>query len=130
MELITLLEQLVREGELVDVSVESHAVFGNGVLAVISREVFDALNCSGNRHHACCNSPVEEMLLDIRRGFGAQMFLKDVADVREFLCRGKPTYVAVPELLDYLVLVVPLPTITSLFVCGPEESPEQFGIRW
>jgi hypothetical protein len=130
MELNTQLGRLVTNGEFVDASYESQAVFGKGILAVVSVQVVEALNSCVNGHLVCSNSPVEELLLDIRRGFGSQLFLKDVADIREFLGRGTQTYVAVPELLDYLVLVVPMPTITTLFVCGPEESPEKFGIRW
>lgn len=128
MELITLLESLVREGELIDISPESQAVLGNGILAVVSVQVAEAL--SGASVSICSTSPTEELLLDIKRGFGSQLFLRDVADAREFLSRGTQTYVAVPNLLDYLVLVAPLPTICTLFICGPEESLEKFAIRW
>ena len=129
MELITQLERLVTNGELVDTSYESQTVFGKGILAVISTQVIDSLNSTDNGQQVCGNPPVEEMLMDIRHGFGKQLYLKDVADVREFLARRTQTYVAVPNLLDYLVLVVPLPTIKTLFICGPVESPESFGIR-
>jgi hypothetical protein len=129
MELITLVEQLVTDGELVDASDESQAVFGSGILAVITRQLDDTLKNACTSQLLCANSPVEEMLLTVKRGFGTQLFLEDVADIRNFLSRGKQTYVALPELLDYLLLVVPLPTIVTLFICGPEESPESFGIR-
>lgn len=127
MELITLLEQLVSGGELVDVSIESQAVFGTRVLGVVSAQVVEALNSMTVTPGR--NSPAEAMLLAIKSSFGVQQFLEDVADIHEFFSRGKATYVALRELPDYLLLVVPLTSIKTLFVCGPKESPESFGIR-
>lgn len=127
MELIRLLEQLVSGGELVDVSIESRAVFGTRVLGVVSVQVAEALNSMAAPPGR--NSPAEEMLLAIKSSFGVQPFLEDVADIQVFFSRGKATYVALRELPDDLLLVVPLPSLKTLFVCGPKESPESFGIR-
>jgi hypothetical protein len=126
MELITLLERQVLEGELVDGSPESRAVFGKGILAVVSGQVAEALN--GATASICSNSPMEEMLLDIKRSFGVQQNLEGITDIHEFFSRGSATYIALRELPDFLLLVVPLPIIKTIIVCGPEESPESLGI--
>ena len=126
MELITQLESLVREGELFDVSTESRAVFGTGVLGVVSVQIAKALN--GMAAPPGGNSPTEEMLLAIRHSFGKQPFLEGITNIHEFFSRGVATYIALRELPDYLLLVVPLPTVKTIIVCGPQESPESLGI--
>ncbi len=129
MNLLKIIDELVNKDELVDVSCESQAVFGQGILAVVSKNLSDLLTEVNIGRPTTGNSPFEEMFLDIKSGFAKQWCLKDVNNMRDFLAYGKEAYVAVLDLPDFTVLLVPLSSVLTVFVCCQDEVPEDFGIR-
>lgn len=129
MNLLTIIEELVVEGELIDASAESQAVFGSGILAVITKNLSETLADVDLGRPQNGNSMTEELFLDIKQAFGKQWCMENISNIRDFLSQGKQAVVPVLELPDFLVVVVPLPTILTLFICERDEAPEQFGIR-
>lgn len=130
MDLLNQLAMLVTDGSCIDASEEAQAVFDAGILVVVTANVVEDISSPTVPRLSNGNSPIEQLLLDIKNSFGKRMFLEDIKNIDEFLQRGREALVALPEIEDYLALVVPLSSIRTLFICNADESPEQYGIHW
>lgn len=132
MGLEALLEKLVVDRELFDVTPECQAVFGKHLRAVISADLHETLTWFGMECPDTVNTPLEEMFLDIKRAFQNQPALKQINDIKEFLATGKQTPVALEilQMPDFIVCVIPLNSIRTLFICQADEAPEDWGIRY
>jgi len=130
MELELLIEGLVTDRELFDISDECQAVFGKHLRAVVSTSLHETLSWFGMECPDSLNTPFEEMFLDIKKAFQNQPALKQITDIDEFLATGRQTPVSLEilQMPDFIVCVVPLNSIRTLFICENDEAPEDWGI--
>lgn len=130
MSLEALLEKLVTERELFDVTPECQAVFGKPIRAVISAALHEVLAWFDGDCPGTVNTPMEEMFLDVKRAFQNQPALHQIADINEFLATGKQTPISLEilSLPDFVVCVIPANSIKTLIIIMVDEAPEQWGI--
>lgn len=132
MVLEALLEKLVTDKELYDVTPECQAVFGKHLRAVVSADLHEILTWFGMEYPENINTPLEEMFLDIKKAFQNQPALKQLSDIQSFLATGRQTPVALEilQMPDFVVCVIPFNAIRTLFICQADEAPEDWGIRY
>lgn len=130
MSLEALIEKLVKERELFDVTPECQAVFGKPIRAVVSASLHEVLTWFEGDCPGTTNTPMEEMFLDIKKAFQNQPALQQIADINEFLATGKqtPFSLEILQLPDFVVCIIPCNSIKTLIIIQVDEAPEQWGI--
>ena len=128
---IAILTGLVDEGELIDISPTSQAVFGDsGIKCVISRSLHEQLEFFGESYTSG-NTIYEEMLLDIKKSISDNAWFQkhigsdDIKDIRSFLAHGRSAVFAL-EILNmpgFIVVVYPVPSELTLVVLPEDEAP-------
>ena len=135
MQLTSLLEKLVKDKELYDISDVSRAVFDNGIKCLVSAALNETLFFFDKECRGATNTPFEEMLLEIKKAFGSDWLKahlgRNITDVREFFANGKSSCFALEILAipEFIVVIFPLAELTTLLIMELEEAPEDFGIR-